>query len=1034
MQSKGIIKFFLILFTVIVGIQFLYMVPTMRVESDADAYAQRLSEGLSEKDKASELKIARTAYLDSMSSEKIFRVPLIKDFTYEELKSKQLALGLDLKGGMSVILQVDLRDFIKSLANNSEDPEFNKALDNASERFKTAQTDYVTLFGEEFQKVSGGKRLSNIFILNESFRDRINFETPDGEVIRMVREMANETVKLTYKRLKDRIDKTGVVQPNVSLDENRDLIIVELPGFDNPERARKLLQATAKLEFYDVYRITDQGIAPAFLEADNKLKSLTGGEADTTVEAEVRMDTVVNYVYDSLGQVIDSTTQVVEASGTPGETAGSGPLFANLVMNMSADGLSGPPAVMGTTSRNKKHIVTEYLARPDIKALFPRDLEFRWAYKPAKDFTTGETTDNYQLYAIRKKRGSDTAPLEGDRVTDARTSTDPNTGEVVVSLEMDSRGARIWADMTTKASQDNNREIAILLDDEVVSAPSVRQPITGGSSQISGDFSLQEATDLSNILQIGKLPAKTRIIQESLVGPSLGQENIDRSLTSVSIAFILLLLFMVLYYVGGGLVSIIALFANLFFIIGGLASYGTVLTLPGIAGIVLTMGMAVDANVIIYERIREELRNGKTLGMAIRDGYQQSYSAIIDANVTTILTALVLAYFGLGPIKGFAVVLIIGILFTLFTAVLLTRLVIDYWIGKDRQISFASGWSKNILANVNVNWIGLRKYGYLISGTLILAGMISFFVRGFELGVDMKGGYSYNIQFDQDQNVNIDQLRTELTKVFDGAPVVKAVDTRNTFNVTTSYGVEDDSEDAAGKVMQKLYEGVNAVVGGNLDAESFKTPGGTGTHVISSNKVGATIAEDIKDSSFYSALFALLLIFLYLFIRFNKWQFSLGAVAALLHDVLATLSIFTLLHGILPFSMEIDQAFVAAILTVIGYSVNDTVIVFDRIREFMASYTGKAKEEVFNLAINNTLSRTLITSATTLLVVATLFLFGGASIKGFAFAMLFGILFGTYSSVFIASALVVDLTREREISGGNAEKKKGFSKHVATSK
>lgn len=1032
MQSKGIIKFFLILFTVIVGIQFLYMVPTMRVESDADAYARRLSEGLGEKEAASEFKIARTAYLDSMSSEKIFRVPLIKDFTYEELKSKQLALGLDLKGGMSVILQVDLRDFIKSLANNSEDPEFNKALNNASERFKTAQTDYVTLFGEEFQKVSGGKRLANIFILNESFRDRINFETPDGEVIRMIRSMANETVKLTYKRLKDRIDKTGVVQPNVSLDENRDLIIVELPGFDNPERARKLLQATAKLEFYDVYRITDQGIAQSFQEADSKLKRMASGQVES--EEEVRMDTVVNYVYDSLGQVIDSAVQVVEATGAGDELAGTGPLFANLVMNMSADGLSGPPAVMGTASRNKKHIVTEYLARPDIKALFPRDLEFRWGYKPAKDFTTGQLTDNYQLYAIRKKRGSETAPLEGDRVTDARTSTDPNTGEVVVSLNMDSRGARIWADMTTKASQDNNREIAILLDDEVVSAPSVRQPITGGSSQISGDFSLQEATDLSNILQIGKLPAKTRIIQESLVGPSLGQENIDRSLTSVSIAFILLLLFMVLYYVGGGLVSIVALFANLFFIIGGLASYGTVLTLPGIAGIVLTMGMAVDANVIIYERIREELRNGKTLGMAIRDGYQQSYSAIIDANVTTILTALVLAYFGLGPIKGFAVVLIIGVLFTLFTAVLLTRLIIDYWISKDRHIAFASGWSKNVLANVNVNWIGLRKYGYMISGTLILAGLISFFVRGFELGVDMKGGYSYNIQFDQSQNVNIDQLRAELTKSFNGAPVVKAVDTRNTFNVTTSYGVEDDSEDAAGKVMQKLYEGVNAVVGGNLDAESFKTPGGTGTHVISSNKVGATIAEDIKDSSFYSALFALLLIFLYLFIRFNKWQFSLGAVAALLHDVLATLSIFTLLHGILPFSMEIDQAFVAAILTVIGYSVNDTVIVFDRIREFMASYTGKTKEEVFNLAINNTLSRTLITSGTTLLVVGTLFLFGGASIKGFAFAMLFGILFGTYSSVFIASALVVDLTKEREISGGTTEKKKGFTKHAAASK
>lgn len=1030
MQTKGIVKFFLILFTVIVAIQFLYMIPTRKVERDADQYAEQLAATASEKDRLTEFKVARTAYLDSMSSEKILRVPLIKDFTYEELKSRQLALGLDLKGGMSVILQVDLQDFIKSLANNSEDEAFNQALDNASRRFRNAQTDYVTLFGEEYQKVSGGKRLANIFILNESFRDEINFETADGEIIRRIREKANETVHLTYRRLKDRIDKTGAVQPNVSLDENRDLIIVELPGFDNPERARKLLQATAKLEFYDVYRVSDPGLIEAFMEADRKLERIGAGTVEE--EDEIRMDTTFTYVYDTLGQVVDSTMNIVEASALDGVGSGTGPLFSHLSLNFaSAEGLTAPPSVMGSAPRNKKNNVNEMLARPDIKSLFPRDLEFKWSYKPTKNFTTGELTDNYNLYAIRKKRGTDTAPLEGDRVKDARASTDPTTGEVVVSLSMDGQGARIWADMTTKAAQDNNREIAILLDDEVVSAPSVRQPITGGSSQISGDFTLQEATDLANILQVGKLPAKTRIIQESLVGPSLGQENIDRSLTSVSVAFILLLVFMVLYYVGGGIVSIIALFTNLFFIIGGLASYGTVLTLPGIAGIVLTMGMAVDANIIIYERIREELRNGKTLGMAIRDGYQQSYSAIIDANVTTILTALVLAYFGLGPIKGFAVVLIIGVLFTLFTAVLLTRLIIDYWTSKNRHISFYSSWSKNVLANANINWLGLRKYGYIISSILLIAGASSFFIRGFELGVDMKGGYSYNIQFDYDQTVNIEQLRTSLEGSFGATPVVKAIDTRNTFNITTSYLIDDEAEDAAERVMDKLYEGVNNIVGGELDKTEFMRTDGTGTHLVSANKVGSTIAEDIKESSFYSALFAFLLIFLYLFIRFNKWQFSLGAVIALIHDVLVTMSAFTLLHGILPFSMEIDQAFVAAILTVIGYSVNDTVIVFDRIREFLNAYTGKSKEEVFNLAINNTLSRTIITSGTTILVVGTLLIFGGASIKGFAFALFLGIVFGTYSSVFVASALVVDLTKEREITQTSSGKKKGFSKHTA---
>lgn len=1028
MQSKGIIKFFLVLFTIIVVIQFLYMLPTMRVEKDADRHAENIASNVSgELEKANAFKFARIAFLDSMSGEKILNVPLIKNFTYEELKSKQLALGLDLKGGMSVILQVDLRDFILSLANNNEDPDFNKALDNASSRFKNAQIDYITIFGEEYQKLNSGKKLANIFMLNESFRDQINFETSDGEIIRRLRDMANETVGLTYKRLKDRIDKTGVVQPNVSLDQNRDLIIVELPGFDNPERARKLLSATAKLEFYDVYRITDANILPSFIEADKRLQRMQAGS--TTDSATVQMDTSYTYVYDSLGQVIDSTLQIGEAAEG---MEGTGPLLTNLTLNAASEGLSYSPAVMGVASRNKKPIITEYLSKPEVMGLFPRDLEFRWGYKANKDYTTGEQTDQFSLYAIKKRRGSTEAPIEGDRVTTASTTTDPQSGGVVVSLSMDTRGARMWADMTTKAAQDNNREIAILLDDEVVSAPSVRQPIVGGNSQISGDFSLQEATDLANILQIGKLPAKTRIIQESLVGPSLGQDNIDRSLNSIMVAFALLLLFMVLYYTGGGIVSIIALFANLFFIIGGLASYGTVLTLPGIAGIVLTMGMAVDANVIIYERIREELRNGKTLALAIKDGFNHSYSAIIDANVTTILTALVLSYFGLGPIKGFAVVLIIGVIFTLFTAVLLTRLLIEYWIGKDRSISFYSSWSKNVLANVNIDWLSLRKYGYIFSSILILAGTISFFARGFELGVDMKGGYSYNIHFDQSTTVQADQIRTALTKSFGTAPVVKAVDTRNTFNVTTSYGVDDDSDQASDNVMAKLFDGINAMSGGKLDIENFKSTDGTGTHIVSTNKVGSTIAQDIKDSSFYSALFALLLIFLYLFIRFNKWQFSLGAVLALVHDVLATLSIFTLLHGILPFSMEVDQAFVAAILTVIGYSVNDTVIVFDRIREFMNVYTGKTKEQVFNLAINNTLSRTLITSGTTILVVGTLFLFGGASIKGFAFALLFGIIFGTYSSVFIASALVVDLTKEREIKGKDT--KKGFTKHAVSAK
>jgi len=511
-----------------------------------------------------------------------------------------------------------------------------------------------------------------------------------------------------------------------------------------------------------------------------------------------------------------------------------------------------------------------------------------------------------------------------------------------------------------------------------------------------------------------------------VVGPSLGAENINRSINSLLIGFAIVLIFMIFYYSTAGIVSILMLFLNLFFIFGALASLGTVLTLPGIAGIVLTIGMAVDANVIIYERIREELREGKTIMMAIRDGFQNSYSAIIDANVTTILTAAVLAYFGMGPIKGFAVVLIIGVISSLFTAVLVGRLLIDWWMSKEgRSLSFWTGISKNAFSNLNVDWLGKRKIAYIFSSIIILIGLSSFFMRGFELGVDFKGGYSYVVQFAPDQSVNPDALRTELTNTFGTTPVVKAVSTGNAYNITTSYLINETEEDAADRVLQKLFEGVNATVGGTLNIEQFKNSEFSGTHVNQSSKVGATIAGDIKRSSVYATIFALMFIFLYLFARFNRWQYSLGAVAALFHDVLFVLSIFSLGHGILPFSMEVDQAFIAAILTVIGYSINDTVVIFDRIREFMNAYSKRTKEEVINLAINNTLSRTIVTSLTTLFVVLILFLFGGGSIKGFAFALLVGIIVGTYSSIFIATPVMADLSDDLR---PKETKKKTFSK------
>lgn len=1030
MQGKNIVKFFLVILIIVCAVQYFFIYPTTVEERKADQYAMTVAEQYEGPSDIEFVKReARTAYLDSISSEVIFRIPLIKDYTYEDLKRQQLALGLDLKGGMSVVLQVDLREFLQTLSENSRNADFNAAMEAATERQRTSSTDFITLFGEEYNKLENAAPLANIFIRNATLKEDINYESSNADVIRVLRRLANETVDLTYKRLKDRIDKFGVTQPNVSLDENRDIIIVELPGVDNPERARRFLSASAKLEFWDVYRISDQGIANAFAEADRLLERMIEGDTSDIDEPRVRLDSSYTYVTDSLGNPIDSVLEVTEVPIEMDPFSAGGPLLSQLTLNSPSEmGMLAPLSVMGFAEKNKKRIISEYLEKPEIRRLFPNDLHFRWAAKPSKNPETGEYENRYELYAVKSRRGGAGAGLEGDRITNASAQPDPMSNQITVSLSMDNAGARIWNDMTTRASQDNNREIAIILDDEVVSAPRVNQPIPSGNSQITGDFTMQEAKDLANILQVGKLPAKTTIIQESLVGPSLGAENIRRSINSLAIGFGLLLGFMILYYSTGGIISIIALLSNLFFIFGVLASYGTVLTLPGIAGIVLTIGMAVDANVIIFERIKEELAEGKSLLASIADGFQNSYSAIIDANVTTLLTAIVLAYFGLGPIKGFAVVLIIGILCTLFTAVLVTRLAIDYWtVTKGKKLAFTTGFSEKILNNVNIDWLSKRKTYYSVSAAIILAGIVSFAVRGFEFGVDFKGGYSYNITFVDDNEINAQDLREQLATTFEMEPVVKAVDTRNTFNVVTSYLINETSDDAEERVMAKLFEGVNAVAGGNLDYDAFKDPSSSSTHVNSFSKVGPTIAEDIKSSSLYAAVFALLFIFVYILVRFSRWQYSVGSMAALLHDTLIVLAVFSIFHGVLPFSMEIDQAFIAAILTVIGYSMNDTVIVFDRIREFLNTYATKDSKSVVNLALNKTLNRTVITSFTTLLVVAILFVFGGSSIKGFAFALLIGVIVGTYSSIFVATPIMYDLSGDldaRTPEGAKAAKAK----------
>jgi SecD/SecF fusion protein len=1005
MQSKGIVRTFVVLLTLACLLTYGSMWKTSSVESEARDYAHSVTNVGANKLTWQE---NYSRYLDSIGGIKSWGIPFIKQFSYSELKKNQLGMGLDLKGGMSVVLQVDLRDFLKSLSGNSTDPAFLAALDQASEAQKTQQTDYITLFANAWREKNPGKPLAPIFTRSELLGDKnININSPDGAVEAAMRSLANGTVEETYKRLKQRIDKLGVVQPNVSLDAQRDLILVELPGIDNPERARSMLQQSAKLEFWDTYRMTDPGIAQGIVDADKRLKALLSGDTS----AVVKRDSIMDFPKGADG--LPDTTKPKIKVPLPETAQTPGPLLNKFLLNVGEGGQLGRTPILGYADKGNRKEVLDYLKREEVKNIFPADLNFLWSMKPIEDDGSGSSlAGKYYLYAIKKSRNGDVAPLDGSVVTGASAEPDPK-GQIGVTLRMNNDGARTWANLTKRAADDNNREIAIALDDEVVSAPSVNGAIEGGVSSITGGFTLDEARDLSRILEVGKLPAGVRIVQESQVGPSLGQDNINSSLLTMFLSVLMLCGFMIAYYNKGGIVSVIALLANIFFLIGTLASLGTVLTLPGIAGIVLTLASAVDANVVIYERIREEIRAGMSTLKAIGVGFVRALPAILDANFTTLLTAGVLIYFGLGPIKGFGTVLLVGILSSLFTALLMARLLTDWYTDRGNEMSYSRPWSANVLTNVTYDWIGRRKYAYIFSGIIIAIGLVSYFQRGFELGVDFKGGYSFNVVFDQP--VNADAVRSALTPVFDGkTPIVKSVSTENTYNITTSYLVEKAG--AMEEVVAKLHEGLKSA-GVTTDLATFKNTAATGTHIISSSQVGATVADDIRASSFKAAAWALGLIFLFLLIRFRRWQFSLGAVIALFHDVLLTLTFFTLLHGLVPFSLEIDQAIIACILTVIGYSVNDTVIVYDRIREFIKTFSGVPKEEVFNRAINSTLTRTLITSGTVFMVVLLLFLFGGAATKGFAFGMLVGMFFGTYSSIFVASALVVDLTSEKILSG-----------------
>jgi SecD/SecF fusion protein len=1017
MQGKSFVRFFTIALVLVVSYIFLLMLPTARLERDATAYAEAKAKDIKDpEEREFVMEQAQEYFLDdSIADQGVLNLGF-KSYTYEELKRGQLSLGLDLKGGMSVVLQVNLRDLVVTLAKESTDSIFRKAIDNARKAQNANQGDFVSLFGREYEKIAAGKPMARLFIASDKMKG-ITINSTNAQVLEAIRNEASSTVENTYNLLKKRIDKFGVVSPTVSLDKSSDRITVELPGIKSPRRARRLLQATANLEFWEMYRAVDmlgQQTPGPWIQLNDALKlnpkfntkatEIVKPDSAALVRIEeIKADT-------SLSQVQKDSQIAVLDPSQANDTSDIGPLFTALSAVPPQD--ENDP-FFGYSKSSDTASVMAMLNSEEARRIMPRDVRFVWGAQSEKDQTTGARL--YQLFALNT-RGAKKAPLSGDKITSTAVNTSQKGGmDYAVSIDMDKEGTRLWKKMT----EDNvKRCVAVVLDDKVQSWPRVNEVIPNGRTQISGNFSATDANDLSNILSIGKLPATTEIIEESVVGPSLGQATINAGLMALLAGFILVIIFMLAYYSFGGILAVVTLLLNIFFIIGCLASFGTVLTLSGIAGIVLTIGMAVDANVIIFERIREELRKPEAIWKeAVLAGFKNSYSSIIDANVTTFITAVILFQFGLGPIKGFATVLAIGVISSVFTAVLVGRLLFDYYLTRNKPIAVWTGATKNVLANPNFDFISKRKIGYLISGILLVAGISSMATRGFELGVDFQGGRSYIVEFPK--AVKVSELKSELSKVLEGGnSTVKTFGKSNQVKITTSYLQisEQESNTVDAIVLQKVSQACNTYSGTTVADSLFASgkPEGAqaGLYLLASSKVGPTIADDIRQSALLASVLALGFIFFYILVRFRRWQFSLGAIAALFHDVLIVMGLFSLLKGFTSFSLEIDQQFVAAILTIIGYSINDTVIVYDRIREEATLTPNEPLKNIVNRSLNSTLSRTSVTSLTTFLVVLILFLFGGDGISGFAFALFTGIIVGTYSSIFIAAPIVVDASKD----------------------
>ncbi len=1009
MQNKGAIRLFTIILALVSVYQLLFTVFAQKVERDA----RNMANG--------DVRIERS-YLDSMKGEVVYNV-LFKKYTYQDCKEREINLGLDLKGGMNVILEIAVEDIIRSLAAPQflTDPVFLETMTLARQKKLNSQSDFVDLFADAFEELNPGAQLAQFFMTPET-RGQIDFNTTNNDVVTYLKSEAEDAIDNSYNVLRNRIDRFGVVQLNIQKLERQGRILVELPGVKEPERVTKLLTGTANLEFWTTYQSSEiwryleeaNTIIADIQQAGEDVSDLestdataTGNEATVEAPEETGETSLLDIpqeelLLDTAGLDLLSdldSTQVFDDQEA--QFYRENPLIAVLTPYLDNQRNFIPGSTVGVVLLKDTAKVNEYLAIPQIRQLFPSDLRFSWHFQP-----DGEDQQFIRLHSLKSTRNNQPA-MDGKVVTDARVGNDPYTGEFTVSMNMNSEGAKRWANLTR---ENVGEALAIVLDGLVYSAPTVSEEIKGGSSSISGDFTQADADDLANILKSGKMPARARIESSEVIGPSLGAKSVKDGLNSFLIAFVVVLAYMIFYYSRrAGMVADIALLANMFFLFGVLASLQAVLTLPGIAGIVLTIGMSVDANVLIYERIREELNAGKNLKTAIKDGYKNAYSAIFDAQITTFLTGLILFFFGTGPIKGFATTLVIGILTSLFSAIILTRLMYERMLTKGIKITFDTKLTRNAFKNTKIDFLGKRKIGYIISTLIILGGIASLATRGLNLGVDFSGGRNYVIAFNQE--VETAEIQSSLETAFGVTPTVITYGNKSTVRVTTKYLIDDDSPEVDSIIQVQLFEGLQPFLDSDVTLDEFLNGQ---EYIISAHKVGPTIADDIKRIAVIVILASLIIIFLYILARFRNWQFGLGALAALVHDVLIVLGLFSLLHGVVPFSLELDQSFIAAILTVVGYSINDTVVVFDRIREFVGLQKKRDRKEIFNTALNSTLSRTFSTSLSTFFVLLSIFLFGGDVIRGFAFALLLGVVVGTYSSIFIATPVVYDTIKKDE--------------------